>query len=175
MSHNLFTFAVIALLFSLISSKDSTSDIMINEIPTNEEREFTILPLVNVLVVSTYVKEDGYIANKLSLPEKYKIEANDIVIYLLNNTSKIDITKVDQDLQKQMSFDNDGSDTYIISFPIKKEHIAYTYFKKLPPGKVKVKAYYVTKGMGVFLIIVIIVGCLLVLAFIFWLIRKILC
>ena len=177
MGHNLFTFAVIGLLFSLIPSKSIENFLeIINEIKINTEKGFSILPFMNNLVVYTQVSEDGYISNRLTLPEDFNLKKEDVEIYLNNSTSTFDKSKIDEDLKKQMNFSRENSKIFIITFPIKKNYFAYTYFKRLPSGNVKVKSYYVTvtKKTSVFLIIVIIDGIILAFALIFWIIRKLL-
>ena len=172
MNHKLFTFSIISLLFSLISSKEIfASKLPISEVEAKKEEDFTIL--FTFLIVYTKVDQDGFIAHNIKFKKSHELKKEDVQVYLFNRT---DYFNENEDQKIDMAFSKVSDTSYLITFPIKKNFVAFTYFKGLDIGsEVTVKAYYVTKGMGIFLIMVIIVGCLLVLALIFWIVKKILC
>ena len=56
---------------------------------------------MNNLVVYTQVSEDGYISNRLTLPEDFDLKKEDVEIYLNNSTSTFDKSKIDEDLKNK--------------------------------------------------------------------------
>jgi len=173
MGKKLFILAVIALLFSLISSKELGGISPVDKLDIEQEKNFTLLS--SVLYLSTYVKEEGYIAHRINFYKEFELKEENVKVSCIENEAKYDENTI-QDLDMKLT--KESKSVYIVTFKIQKNYYAITKISGLGSflGKtITIKAYYFSKPMAAFLIILIIVGILLVLALIFWIVRKIFC